>query len=388
MENIYLDYAAATPLDSKVLNIMMPSLKDRFANPSSAHALGTNIRDVVESSRKSVAKQLNCLASEIIFTSSGTEANNLALFGAMGPISKKGHLIISSIEHKSILEPARRLLEMGYSVTQLNVDRFGLINLKHLNDAIDKHTRLVSIIYGNNEIGTIQNVRAIARIIKRYKNLDSLPLFHIDACQAPGLIDIDVNHLGVDLMTLNGSKIYGPKGIGVLYKKKSIDLTPLIYGGGQEMGMRSGTENVAAIVGFTEALVIAIKNKDSNVRKLRNLRAYLIKRLIKTLPSATINSQGENTLPSIINVCIHNIDADHLVMELSNRGIYVSSGSACSAGDSDISHVLQSIGLSEANGRSSIRISIGRYTTKSELNMFLMNLVEICGQCRNLLLAQ
>ena len=371
MKNIYLDYAAATPIDARVLKKMMPYLRGNFGNASSAHKFGAKNREVIEDARRIVAEQLGCRSSEIIFTSSGTEANNLALSGIMNNHGKRGHLVISSIEHKSIMAVANRLEQEGHKVTKLKVDRLGLVNLKELASVLDKGVTLVSIIYANNEIGTIQNIKVIADLIKRYKKHTNYPLLHIDACQAPGLIEINVNKLGVDLMTLNGAKIYGPKGVGVLYRDINVNLSPMILGGGQEMGMRSGTENVAAIVGFAEALKNAEQTRNINYKKILIIKNYLIKKLFSIIPKVVINADSLYMLPTIINVCMDNISSERLVLSLSKKGIYISSGSACAINEDIGSYVLRAIGLRGQEAESSVRISIGKHTTKHEIDVLV-----------------
>ena len=371
MKNIYLDYAAATPIDARVLKKMMPYLRGNFGNASSAHKFGAKNREAIEDARRIVAGQLGCRSSKIIFTSSGTEANNLALFSIMRSredTSKKGHLVISAIEHKSIMAVAERLEKEGNKVTRLKVNKEGLVDLKELADVVSKGVTLISIIYANNEIGTIQNIKVISDLVKRYKKYTNYPLLHIDACQAPGLVEINVNKLGIDLMTLNGAKIYGPKGVGVLYRDINVNLSPMILGGGQEMGMRSGTENVAAIVGFGEALKNAEQTRDINYKKILIIKNYLIKKLFLAMPKVIINADSLYMLPTIINVCMDNISSERLVLSLSKNGIYISSGSACATNDDTGSYVLRAIGLREKEAESSIRISIGKYTTKHEIN--------------------
>ncbi|KKR23985.1 MAG: Cysteine desulfurase NifS [Candidatus Yanofskybacteria bacterium GW2011_GWD2_39_48] len=381
MKNIYLDYAAATPVDARVLRKMMPYLRGNFGNPSSIHKFGAENRKAIEDARKIVASQLGCRLSEIIFTSSGTEANNLALSGIMNNHSKRGHLVISSIEHKSIMAVAKRLEQERHKVTRLKVDRFGLVNLKELDNALGKGATLVSIIYANNEIGTIQNIKVIASLVKRYKKYNNYPLLHIDACQAPGLIEINVNKLGIDLMTLNGAKIYGPKGVGVLYRDINVNLSPMILGGGQEMGMRSGTENVATVVGFAEALKIVENSRENSVKLVEMIRDYAIKKLREIIPNIMINGHSTYTLPTIINVCMDNISSERLVLSLSKKGIYISSGSACATNDNTGSYVLKAIGLKEKGIQSSIRISISKHTTRHEIDALASALrVEYLGK--------
>lgn len=352
-KEVYLDYASTTPVDPRVLAEMVPYFSDEYGNPESRHQKGKKAKIAIDQAREIIAKILNCRESEIIFCGSATEANNLAIFGIIG--SKPAHFITTKIEHPSVLEPFKELERRGHKVTWLNVDQEGFISLKELEKSIQTDTKLVSIIYANNEIGTIQEIEKIAEICKNH----SVP-FHTDACQAAG--SESLNTTNIDLMTLNASKIYGPKGIGVLYCRRKIKLSPLILGGGQEHGLRSGTHNVPGIVGFAHALELAHKEPLKTA-----LRDKLIEELLK-IPNTKLNGPSTKRLPNNINITFEGIASSDLLLHLDNAGIYCSSGSSCGEGDEKASHVLLAIGLSEKQAKSSIRITLGKPTTEEEIN--------------------
>ena len=262
MRNIYLDYAATTYIDPRVLSKMRPYLTSAFGNASSLYSLGRQARAAIEKAREDAAKILGASSEEIIFTGSGTESANMAIYGIAKAYQKNGnHIIVSEIEHKAVLESARKLEEEGFKVSYLNVDQNGIVKLSELKKFLNKKTVLISIMYANNETGAIQPIKEISQIIKKFRGGNLLPAFHVDACQAAGALNLKIDNLGVDLLTLNGSKIYGPKGVGCLYVNKNYKIEPLIVGGSQEMGLRAGTENTALIVGFSEALKLADKLK-------------------------------------------------------------------------------------------------------------------------------
>ena len=280
---IYLDHAATTYLDPRVKKEMDKCYSDVYGNPGSLHSIGREANELVENYRETIANTLNCKPNEIIFTSGGTESINLAIKGVAFK-KEKGHIITSKIEHPAVLDTCRFLEKKGFQVTYLNVDKFGLVNPKDVEKAIKKDTILISIMYANNEIGTIEPIKEMGRIARRNKII-----FHTDACQAAGALDLDVNQLNVDLMTLNGSKIYGPKGVGILYKSSGIKLEPLMHGGGQEFGLRSGTENVPGIVGFAKALELAQKDKEKETVRLIKLRDYLITSVLSKIEKSFLN---------------------------------------------------------------------------------------------------
>ncbi|MDO8435308.1 MAG: cysteine desulfurase family protein [bacterium] len=387
-QSIYLDHAAATPVRPEVLEAMLPYFTEKFGNPSAMYAAGREARIAVDDARAQIAAILGCADSEIIFTGSGTESDNLALFGAMRALSSlrgarkgdvaipasQGHLIVSAIEHHAVLEPACALEKEGFEVTYLPVDRDGFISLDELHEALRDDTTLVSIMYANNEIGTIQDIPAIAAVLKERKQKI---YFHTDACQASGYLDLDVKKLGVDLMTLNASKIYGPKGIGVLYVRRGTPLQPLIVGGGQEGGMRSGTENVPAIVGMAKALELAQKEREQESARLTKLRDEFIEAILKAIPGATLNGLPTKRLPNNINITIPGVESEVLLMRLDEADISASTGSACAAGAIEPSHVLLALGLSKQETKSSVRFTLGRETMKADLSGMVETLSRI-----------
>jgi cysteine desulfurase len=361
-----MDYQSTTPVDKRVLDEMMPYFSKRFGNAASkSHEFGWTAERAVEIARGKTADLISCNAKEIIFTSGATESNNLAIKGIAeysAPEGKK--IIIASTEHKSVIDTCSSLAKKGFEIIVLQVDRFGLIDLDDLRKAIDDNTILVSIMYANNEIGTLQPVNEIGNICKE-KNV----LFHCDAVQAAGKIKVDVNEISADLISLSAHKFYGPKGIGALYirsKKPKLRLISQIDGGGHERGFRSGTLNVPAIVGFGKACELALSEMEIDYRHTDFLRSNLINGFQNNIENLRVNGHPENHLPNNLNICIKDVDADALMMSM--KEIAVSSGSACSSASVEPSHVLKAIGLSEQDSRSSIRIGLGRNTTEEEVN--------------------
>lgn len=379
MKRIYCDYAATTPVDKKVLAAMMPYFSERFGNPSSVHGYGQEALQALDRARHSVADMLGCLSQEVIFTGSATEANNLALYGVARQTllkKKQVHIITSAIEHESVANPLIQLArESNVSITYIPVSRDGFIDLDKLKGALTEHTVLISIMYANNEIGTIQPVKEIADIIRTH-NKKSQVLFHIDAAQAAYFENMKVRELGVDLMTLSGHKMYGPKGVGALYVKKGTSLTPLIFGSGQEYGKRSGTENIPGIVGLGEACVQIKENKEI-VEKIKDLRDYFIAQVRAKIPNASLNGALENRLPGNANILFKGVRAEDLIVMLDGEGVAVSAGSACQSKALAFSHVLSAIGLPEKDVRSSIRFSFGKYTTKKDIDYIISVLVKL-----------
>lgn len=403
-ERVYLDYASATPLDPQVLRAMHETL-GFFANPASLYEEGRKAKEISDKARKTVATVLRAVPSEIIFTSGGTEANNLAIFGAIDYFSKinpntKPHIIVSTIEHSSVLEAVKKLKEeKGTEVSFIKPDKGGIINLKDIRSALKKNTALISVMYANNEIGTIEPIIEIAKVIRHFKKAKSLPdllrkskqasyklkaksfpasfpLFHTDAAQATNYLSLDVLKLGVDLMTLDASKFYGPKGMGVLFARKNIPLLPQIVGGGQENNLRSGTENLSSIIGFAKALQIAEKIKAKESKRQEVLRDYFVGKLSK-LPGATINGSMQNRLPNNISVCINGLDAEFAVFQLDNRGIAASSASTCmNLKEDSYSYVVEELGKIGCS-RSSLRFSLGRNTAKKDIDNCLKALKEV-----------
>ncbi|TSC96873.1 MAG: cysteine desulfurase [Parcubacteria group bacterium Athens0714_26] len=374
MKKVYLDYAAATYIDPRVLKKMEPYLEGFFGNPSSLHAAGREARMVMENARREVADILGAVKDEIIFTGSGTESDNLAILGVAENYKKKGkHIIVSKIEHKAVLEPAKKLESQGFEVTYLDVDKNGLVKISELKKFLRKDTILVSIMYANNEIGIIQPIGEIAEVIKNFREKfnSEFPLFHSDACQAAGALNLKVKNLGVDLMTFNGSKIYGPKGVGCLYVSKNVELKPLIIGGGQENNLRAGTENAAFITGFAEALKLADKLKEKENPRLKNLRDYFIGKVLRIISHSYLNGDPMKRLPNNINISIVGIEGEALLLMLDKYGIFASTGSACVSRSLEPSHVLLAIGVSPELAHGSLRVTLGRKTTRKDLDYTL-----------------
>jgi len=365
---------------------MRPYLDEFAGNPSSLHFFGRKSKEAIDEARKRVAKFLNCSPEEIIFTGSATEANNLAIFGVVKPfnfVSVRPHIITSSIEHSSVFEPCQVLEDEGAEVTYLPSTRDGFVKIADLIKALKKNTVLVSIIYANNEIGTIQPIAEISKIIKKFRKSEKFPLFHIDAVQGINYLDCSVEKLGVDLLSLSGQKIYGPKGVGALYIKRGVSIAPLIYGGGQEKGLRSGTENVAFIIGLGEAIRQVLKNK-SKIAKIRSLRNKLYKGILKSVPGIKLNGSMENSLPNILNITFKGVEGEAVELALDNKGIAVSTGSACASHDLKPSRVLLAIGLSHEEAHGAIRFSLGRYTAKEEIDEVLKVLPQIIKRLRKI----
>ena len=364
---IYLDYAAATPISSSVLKAMEPFFAAEFHNPSATYLAGRHARQALDAARGQVALTLGSRSSEIIFTAGGTEANNLAIHGVMRQYPD-ANLVVSAVEHDSVLAPARR-----YDCREAKVTADGRLDLDDLARKIDDRTVLVSLMYANNEIGTIQPLKDAARLIRdriqeRRRAGNELPLLvHTDACQAVNYLDLHVARLGVDLMTVNGGKIYGPKQSGALYVKAGTVLTPLIDGGGQEKGLRSGTENVAAAVGLAKALTEAQTIRGQEVERLQKLQTAFFDLLAEQLPQAVINGSRKHRLPNNVHLTLPGHDNERLLIQLDEAGIMAAAGSACSASSEEPSHVLAAIGLSDPEARASLRITLGRPTSAADI---------------------
>ena len=381
MKQIYLDNAATTPLDKSILEKMLPYFSEKYGNPSSLHQKGREAKEALDVSRQAVAKVLNAEAEEIIFTASGTESDNLALLGIAKAYRSFGnHIIISKIEHKAVLESAKKLEEEGFEVTYVNVDGDGIVNIKEFKKALKKETILISIMYANNEVGTIQPLQKIAKIILNHREQNErsvIPFFHTDACQAVGSCVVDVKQLGVDLLTCNSSKIYGPKGIACLYRKNGIKLNQQVVGGEQEWGLRAGSEAVPLIVGFAESMVLAEKNRVKESKRLTELRNYFISQLFKAIPISKLNGHSQMRLPNNVNISIPEIEGESIVLMLDKYGIYTSTGSACAARDLNPSHVLLAIGLSPEEAHGTVRFTMGKYTTKEDLEFVVKVMPDI-----------
>ena len=370
---IYLDHGATTAVDERVLNKMIPYFNISYGNPSSMYGIGRQNKMVIERARQEVAKVINCNPKEIYFTSCGSESDNLALKGIMYANKEKGkHIITSKVEHPAIMNTCATLKRQGFDITYLNVDKEGFVKLDELRNAIRNDTVLISIMFANNEIGTIQNIMEISKIAKE-NNI----IFHTDAVQAVGNIKIDVQKLGVDSLSMSAHKFYGPKGVGALYVKNDINIERIQDGGHQEKGMRSGTENVAGIVGLAEALKIAYKELDENNKKILENRNYFIEKIKENFKETTINGNLEHRLPGNINVIFKGKDSLEILLKLDEYGICASSGSACSTGEDKPSHVLTAIGLSPEEAFSTIRFSLGKENIKEDIDNVIKILASI-----------
>lgn len=380
MENVYFDNAATTKLDEKVFEEMLPYLKEKYGNASAIYKLGRESRKAVEDSREKIAKILNCKPSEIYFTAGGSESDNTAIKGIAHSYKNKGnHIITSKIEHPAILETCKELEKEGFEVSYISVDENGIINLDELRKAIKPTTILITVMFANNEIGTIQPIKEIGEIAKS-NNI----YFHTDAVQAVGNLKIDVQDMNIDALSLSGHKFYGPKGIGALYVKTGVNFKKYIDGGHQERNKRAGTENVAGIVGMAKALEMAYETLEEHNKTIKELRDYYEKQIEERIPYIKINGDKEKRLPGNSNISFRFIEGEGLLLNLDLKGICASSGSACTSGSLDPSHVLLAIGLPHEIAHGSLRISIGKYNTKEEIDYLIENLVEIVNRLREM----
>lgn len=391
---IYLDNASTTPTDKEVIKSMNPFWRKHFGNPSSIHSFGVSAKIAIQKSKKVLADFLNAHDREIVFTSGGTEANNLAIFGLINFLRKDGrkysdmHFITTNIEHSSISECFKELETRGATVDYLEVDEFGIVNPKDLRNLIRPETVLISIGYTNSEIGVIQPIRDIVKEIRHHRKwFDSahhrenkkieMPYLHIDASQAALYLNMNVEELGVDIMTLDAQKMYGPKGIGALYIRDGVSVDPIFFGGGQEGGKRSGTENVPLIVGFAKAIELANKNKAKEIKKLIKIRDYFFQEIVKIIPEVFINGHRTDRLPNNINISIPGYDGEMLVLRLDEKGVICSSSSACASGNGE-SEVVKKISNDESRSKSTLRFSMGNSTKFYDIKKLLKILKNLC----------
>ncbi len=380
MRTVYLDNGSATKIDPRVLEAMLPYLKDEYGNAQSMHSLGQRAKDALETSRVAVAGLINAPVNQIIFTSCGSESNNLAIKGVAYAYSDRGkHLIVSSIEHFSVLQAAKRLNQEGYEITYLPVDKYGLLSPDELEKNIRKDTILVSIQHANPEIGTIQEIKKLSEIAHK-----AGVFFHTDAVAIAGIIPVDVNELGVDLLSFAGSTIYGPKGAGALYFKKGTRLVPLFDGGIQESGRRAGTENIPAIVGFGKACEIAKEELKTNGEKMVGLQKQLINELPRRIQHIYLNGHPERRLPNNVNFSIEFVEGEGMLLFLDQKGIYVTSGSACTSRALKMSHVLQATKMDPAVAQGSVLMVLSKYNTNEDIDYLLNEFPPIVTQLRNM----
>lgn len=378
MRKVYLDNAATTALSPKVLEKMMPYLTDIYGNASSPHSFGQNARIGVEHAREQVARAINADPSEIVFTGCGTESDNTVLFGVAERYAKKGdHIITTNVEHHAILHSCAALEKKGIKVTYLPVDKDGLVTPEQVRDAITDKTILVSVMFANNEVGTIMPIPEIAAVCH-----EKGVLFHTDAVQAAGHIPIDVKAMGIDMLSISGHKFHGPKGVGVLYERKGIRLPSYIIGGEQEKGRRAGTENVAGIVGLGEALELAVTNMSETSARMTRMRDRLIEGIEATIPEVKLNGHRTKRLPNNVNFSIKYIEGESILLMLDMAGIAASSGSACTSGSLDPSHVLLALGLTHEVAHSSVRMTLGDDTTDEDIDYVLETLPKVAHRLR------
>jgi cysteine desulfurase len=373
---IYLDNAASTPVHEKVLEEMNPYFNEQYGNPSSIHKYGRLASTAIQNARKRIASLINAEINEILMTSGGTESNNTALYG-IARRNKHKHIITSSIEHDAILEPCKRLEEEGFQITYLPVDKYGLVNPEDVEREISSDTCLASIMFANNEVGTIQPIRDIGKITQEKK-----VAFHTDAVQAVGKISIDVKELGVDLLSISSHKINGPKGVGALYIRKDVKIDPLILGGGQENGLRSGTENVASIVGFGMACQLVKDNMMQNQEHFRRLGMKLVSDVLKEIPHTKLNGHPEKRIPNNIHFTFLGVNGEDLIIKLDENKIAASTGSACSVKVQKASHVLRAMGFSHEQITGSLRLTIGITNTEEEINETVQVLKKVVKELR------
>ena len=370
-----MDHAATTPVDAKVLEAMIPFFNAVYGNASSIHSFGQDAKEALDSSREKCAKLINADFEEIVFTSGGTESDNLAIKGV---VRKGNHIITSKIEHHAVLHTCEFLEKHGFEVTYLPVDKYGFVNPRGVEKAIKKNTVMVSIMHANNEIGTIEPIAEIGNICR-----DKDVLFHTDAVQSFGKIPIDVKKMNIDMLSASAHKLYGPKGVGLLYVRKGVRLTPQIHGGGHEFGLRSSTENVPGIVGFAKAVELAKKNMNRWAEHEKRLSKMLVKGVLK-IPDSWLNGHPEKRLPGNTNFCFKHIEGESMVIHLSMKGVAASTGSACSSKSLKPSHVLTSIGLSSKDAHGSLRLTLGKDNTKKEVGYVLKELPSIVENLRRI----
>lgn len=373
---IYLDSNATTPILPEVLEAMLPFLRDEYGNPSSGHALGRRAAGAIAESREAVASVIGAEPTEIVFLSGGTESDNLAIKGSARkkPANGEWQIITSAVEHPAVLKTARSMTENGYRESVIPVNQNGVVNLDALRDALDSKTVLVSIMHSNNETGTVEPVKEIAKIVKK---MDESILVHTDAIQSAGKVPLDVNDLGVDLLSISAHKMYGPKGIGALYVRRGLKLDSLMTGGSHERGRRAGTENVTGIVGFGKACEIAERDIESDSARITKLRDQFEERLLSAIPYAAINCSGADRLPGTSNVCFGAVKGETIFIQCDLQGIALSTGSACSSGSVEPSHVLTATGLDAGRAEGSIRFSFGKTNRVEDIDYLLERLPAI-----------
>ena len=383
---IYMDHSGTTPLDPRVLEAMLPYFSERFGNPSSVHSIGQEARNGLDDARQKVATILGCRTSEVVFTSGGTESDNAAVRGSVAALQETGnHIITSSIEHHAVLHTCQYLESEGFDVTYLPVDTYGLVDPQDVAHAVTDRTIAVSIMYANNEIGTIQPISEIAALVKqRARELDRTIVMHTDAVQAAGFLEVDIRKLGVDMLSLSAHKFYGPKGAGVLCVRRGTPFMPQQLGGGQERERRSGTESIPGIVGTASALELADSEREKTSRHCIFLRDRLIQGIQERIPQAHLNGHPTLRLPNNVNFSFEHVEGEPVLLGLDMAGIAASSGSACSSGSLEPSHVLLALGQSADLARGSLRLTLGKDNTEEEVEHLLSVLVDLVSRLREM----
>ncbi len=385
---VYLDHAATTPTDPEVVEAMLPFLNSNFGNPGSFHSVGKESKDAMDNARSWIASWIGARSDEIIFTGSGTESDNLAILGVARQNKDRGvHIVTTSIEHHAVLETMEYLAKKEeFELTVVPVERNGIVDPKKVIDAIRRDTILVSVMLANNEIGTLQPVAEIGRAIEKMRKDKVAPhvLFHTDACQAAAYMPLDVNKLHVDLLTLNGSKVYGPKGVGVLFAKRGLKLRPLMFGGAQEKTRRPGTENVANIIGLRKALELVEERREHDIEHLEPLQRKLAQGILSSIPKTRLNGDWQERIPNNVNISFMDLEGEALLLYLDANGIYVSTGSACTSASLDPSHVILALGLPYEVAHGSLRFSLGRDTTEEDIDYVLETLPGLVEKLRSI----
>jgi cysteine desulfurase len=381
MRKVYLDHSATTPVDREVADLMMVYFTEKYGNPSSIHSFGREARHALEEARSQVAGLLGAKPEEITFTSGGTEADNLAILGLAEARQEKGrHLIVSAIEHHAVLDSVKYLEKNGYTLTVLPVNSAGIVELDEVRKSLQPDTILVSVMHANNEVGSIQPVAEIGRLVREHG-----AAFHIDAVQTLGKIPVNVEELKADLLTISAHKIYGPKGVGALYVRKGVRISPLMHGGGQEKKRRSGTENTPAIIGFGKACELAAQRMTEEAERVKKLRDKLLTGIVDSIKYVKVNGpQGDLRLPNNVNVSIEFVEGESLLLSLDMLGIAASSGSACTSGSLDPSHVLLAMGLPHEIAHGSLRFTLGRQNTEEDVTYVLEHLPKIVERLRKI----
>tara|TARA_Y100000310_G_scaffold273609_1_gene289146 strand:- start:1109 stop:2275 length:1167 start_codon:yes stop_codon:yes gene_type:complete len=378
MKRIYLDYAATTPMRSEVIEAMLPYFTEVFGNPSTIYSYGQEAKEAIEESRSKIARLIKAQEEEIVFTGSGTEADNLALTGIIyASEGKKDHIITSAVEHHAVSETTKFLEKRRYKISYLPVDEYGLVNPDDVKKALTAKTVLISVMHANNEVGTIEPIKEIGRIAREAK-----VYFHTDAVQAVGHIGVDVKELGVDLLSISAHKLYGPKGVGALYIRKGTRIAPLMHGGEQEKRRRAGTENVPGIVGLGVAAELALEEIEEEAGRLRQLRDRLVEGLKERIKHIHFNGHPVKRLPNNVNICVEYVEGESMVLNLDLEGICVSTGSACTSSSLEPSHVLSSMGLSPELAHGSLRFTLGKWTTNEDIDRVLEVLPRIVAKLR------